>query len=109
MVYEIFEEVIVRFLKLGARQFLRDFRRDYHVKKSLAHRKAITKRKERPNEKPMKVHFHQNRTGQKSGQESFLCAFAIAGKRFKVQRNDASVYQGRIAAFLQRVQRAIFP
>jgi hypothetical protein len=57
LVHEIYEEVTVRYLKMGAGQFLRDFRRDYHIKKSLAHRKAVTQRKQKANEKRMKVHF----------------------------------------------------
>jgi hypothetical protein len=40
-------------------QFLHDFRRDYHLKKSLAHRKAVLQRKEKVNERRMKVHFKQ--------------------------------------------------
>ena len=46
-------------MKMGAGQFLRDFRKDYHVRKSLAHRKAITQKKEKANEKRMKVHLQQ--------------------------------------------------
>jgi hypothetical protein len=57
LVHEIYEEVTVRYLKMGARQFLCDFHRDYHIKKSLAHRKAVTQRKQKANEKRMKVHF----------------------------------------------------
>ena len=44
---------------MGAGQFLRDFRRDYHLKKSLAHRKAVSQRKEKAEEKRMKVHMQQ--------------------------------------------------
>jgi hypothetical protein len=55
----MYDEVTVRYLKMGAGQFLRDFRRDYNIKKSLAHRKAVTQRKEKANEKRMKVHFQQ--------------------------------------------------
>lgn len=44
---------------MGAGQFLRDFRRDYHIKKSLAHRKAVMARKEKATERKMKVHMQQ--------------------------------------------------
>ena len=44
---------------MGAGQFLRDFRRDYHLKKSLAHRKAVLQRKEKENERKMKVQLSQ--------------------------------------------------
>ncbi|CAB3994285.1 Hypothetical predicted protein [Paramuricea clavata] len=42
---------------MGTGQFLCDFRRDYHITKSLAHRKAVTQTKQKANEKWMKVHF----------------------------------------------------
>ena len=59
MVHEIYDEVTARYMKMGAGQFLRDFRKDYHVRKSLAHRKAVAQRKEKANEKRMKVHLQQ--------------------------------------------------
>lgn len=40
---------------MGAGQFLRDFRRDYHLKKALAHRKSLMLRQERVREKEKKV------------------------------------------------------
>ena len=55
MVDELYLEIIKRYMKMGAGQFLCDFRRDYHLKKSLAHRKAVLQRKEKANEKKMKV------------------------------------------------------
>ena len=59
MVHEIYDEVITRHMKMGAGQLLRDFRKDYHVRKSLAHRKAVTQRKKTANEKKRKVHLRQ--------------------------------------------------
>ena len=44
---EIYSDVITRYLKMGAGQFLQDFRRDYHLKKSVAHRKSLMSKKER--------------------------------------------------------------
>ena len=52
---ELFKEIVERYMKMGAGQFLRDFRRDYHLRKSLAHRKAVLQRKEKANERRMKV------------------------------------------------------
>jgi hypothetical protein len=40
---------------MGAGQFLRDFRRDFHIKKAMAHRKAVVARKEKADEKRQKV------------------------------------------------------
>ena len=44
---------------MGAGQFLRDFRKDYHVKKTVAHRKAVMQRKEKTEEKRMKVNIRE--------------------------------------------------
>ena len=56
---EIFEEVATRYLKMGAGQILRDFRRDYHIRKSLAHRKTVLIRKEKDKRRRIKVHLSQ--------------------------------------------------
>lgn len=56
---EIYCEVITRYLKMGAGQFLRDFRRDYHLKKSLAHRKSLMAKKVKERKGRMKVHLAQ--------------------------------------------------
>ena len=44
---------------MGAGQFLRDYRRDYHIQKSMAHRKAVLQRKAKAKEKKMKVNLKQ--------------------------------------------------
>ena len=36
---------------MGAGKFLRDFRRDYNIKKTIAHRKAVFQRKKKADEK----------------------------------------------------------
>ena len=59
MIMEIYSDVITRYLKMGAGQFLRDFRRDYHLKKSLAHRKSLISKKEKARKGRMKVHLAQ--------------------------------------------------
>ena len=46
-------------MKMGAGQFLRDFRRDYHITKSLAHRKAVLQRKAKAEERKLKVSFQR--------------------------------------------------
>ena len=55
---------------MGAGQFLRDFRRDYHLQKSLAHRKSVLVRKEKLCKKQMKVHLavisHDRSPGKKN-------------------------------------------
>ena len=59
MVSEIYMDIIERYMKMGAGQFLRDFRRDYNIKKTIAHRKAVFQRKKKADEKKMKVHLQQ--------------------------------------------------
>ena len=44
---------------MGAGQFLQDFRRDYHIKKSMALRKSLMLRKEKARKNQMKVHLAQ--------------------------------------------------
>ena len=44
-------------MKMGAGQFLRDYRRHYHIQKSMAHRKAVLQSKAK--EKKMKVNLEQ--------------------------------------------------
>mgnify|MGYP002804182759 CR=1 FL=1 len=59
LVREIYVDIVTRYMKMGAGQFLRDYRRDYHIQKSLAHRKAVLQRKAKAKEKKMKVHLKQ--------------------------------------------------
>ena len=40
---------------MGAGQFLRDFRRDFHIKKSMAHREAVLQKKKKAEEQRLKV------------------------------------------------------
>ena len=44
---------------MGASQFLRDFRRDYHLKRSHAHRIAVMERKEKAREYQLKVQLSE--------------------------------------------------
>jgi hypothetical protein len=61
---------------MGAGQFLRDFRRDYHVKKSLAHRKSLMVRKEKMRRREMKVNLaniiHDKSPGKKVSHTKLL-------------------------------------
>lgn len=56
---EIYNHVITRYLKMGAGQCLEDFRRNYHIKKSLAFRKSLMIRKEKARKNQMKMHLAQ--------------------------------------------------
>ncbi len=40
-VLELYHDVVLRYLRVGVGQFLWDFRKDYQLKKSRAHRKAV--------------------------------------------------------------------
>ena len=56
LIMEIYNDVITRYLKIGAGQFLQDFFRDYYPKKSLALRKSLMLRRAK---NQMKVHLAQ--------------------------------------------------
>lgn len=57
LVSELFNEIVTRYLRMGAGQFLRNFRKDYQLKKSLAHRKAVLQKTEKAKAKKMKLHI----------------------------------------------------
>ena len=48
-------EIITRYMRMGAGQFLRDYRRDYRIQRSSALRKAVLQRNEKAKERKMKV------------------------------------------------------
>ena len=66
---QIYKDVIERYIKMGANQFLRDFRRDFQIKKSTAHRKAVMERKEKARHKLMKVNLSEIRQYRSHGKE----------------------------------------
>ena len=55
IVLELYDEVIKRHVNMGANEFLRDFRRDWHVRKTIAHRNMVMLRKEDKMKKGAKV------------------------------------------------------
>ena len=64
-------------MKMEAGQFLKDFLRDYHVKKSLALRKSLFIRKEKARKRQMKVHLpliEQDRSPRKRSSHILLLA-----------------------------------
>lgn len=67
---EIFKSIVLRYLKMGAGQFLCDFRRDYHIKKSLAHRKLLMSKQEKARKKSMKVHMPEIEKDRSPGKRS---------------------------------------
>lgn len=52
---ELYREVVLRYLRMGAGQFLREFRKDYKLQKTLAHRKSILQKREKASRKKLKV------------------------------------------------------
>ena len=77
LIKEIFKEVITRYFRMGAGQFLRDFRRDYHLKMSLAHRKSLMVRKEKARRREMKVklvHISHDKSPRKKVSHTKLLA-----------------------------------
>jgi hypothetical protein len=66
-----------KYIKMGAGQFLRDFQRDFKIKKSMAHRKAVMEREQKAQEKQMKVHLpeiEQDRSTRKEVSHTRLVA-----------------------------------
>ncbi len=74
LVDELLKEIVERYMKMGAGQFLRDFRRDYHLKKSLAHYKAMEK--------------------------NFSCTFVVFDKRVNTQRLNSLVHQMQLTTIM---------
>ena len=71
LIKEIFKEVIRRYFRMG------DFRRDYHLKKSLAHRKSLMVRKEKARRREMKVklaHISHDKSPRKNVSHTKLLA-----------------------------------
>lgn len=54
---------------MAANQFLRDFRRDFQIKKSTAHRKAVMERKEKARHEQMKVNLFEIKQDRSHGKE----------------------------------------
>ena len=57
IILEIYKDITTCVFRIGAGQFLHDFRRDYHIQKFLAHRKALLIKKEKLRERQMNVHL----------------------------------------------------
>lgn len=66
---------------MGAGQFLRDFRRDFHVKKSLAHRKEVMEKRKKAEENQMKVHLPEIEQDRSTGKKvSHVRLLALVNK-----------------------------
>lgn len=52
---ELFTEVVQRYTNVGANQFVKDFRRQWKVKKAMAHRQMVMARKDKQVQKDAKV------------------------------------------------------
>jgi hypothetical protein len=67
--------------KMGVWQFLHDFRTDFQIKKSTAHRKAVMERKEKARQKQMKVNLPEIRQDLSHGKEvSHTCLVALVNQ-----------------------------
>ena len=53
----MYKDVLQRYLKMGAAQYLRDFRRAHNIKKSAELRKRVLQRQEKRKEKSDSVPF----------------------------------------------------
>lgn len=55
LILQLHDDVVTRYLKMAIGEFLRDFRRDFNMKKTEAHRKKVVERQKRKDLKPSKV------------------------------------------------------
>lgn len=89
LVLQLYEDVTVRYFKLGAGQFLRDFRREFQLKKAMAHRKAVLARKKKTEEKKMKIEINDikdDRSPLKRSSHVRLLALAVQMKERGLMR-----------------------
>lgn len=47
LIVQLYDDVITRYVKMGVCEFLRDFRRDFKLQKTEAHRKRLLKKRKR--------------------------------------------------------------
>ena len=47
LIEELFKQIIMRYVKMGVGEFLREFRRDFEVRKTEAHRKKIVEKQKK--------------------------------------------------------------
>ena len=77
----MYQEVVERYFRMGAGQFLRDFRRDFQIKKSLAHRKEVLEKKKKAEENKMKVHLPEIEQDRSTGKKmSHVRLLALVNK-----------------------------
>ena len=69
LVLQIYKDV-VRYMKMGCGQFLRGFRRDFGLKKTSAHQKAVLARKEKAAEKRLKIELETMENDQSPSKRS---------------------------------------
>ena len=55
LILQLYEDVVTRYVKMGVGEFLRDFRRDFKLQKTEAHRKKVVERKKKKDLKSSKV------------------------------------------------------
>ena len=78
IVMQMFSGVITRYFRMGASQFLRDFRRNHNLKRAAEHRKKILQKKQRVEERRTKVSFDEiteDRSRSKNATHGRLTAF----------------------------------
>lgn len=70
LIDELFKDVVTRYMRMGAGQFLRDFRRAYQLKKTAEHRKRVLQRKQKIKETMDKVPFCDFSNDRSLGKET---------------------------------------
>ena len=94
---KLYAEVAVRYFKMGAGQFLRDFRRDFRLKKAMAHRKALLARKEKAEELRQKVDLAEIKKDKSPNKKSSHVRLVALPTQLKEVGYDAAVQKVRAA------------
>ena len=95
IIAEMYQEVVERYFKMGAGQFLRDFRWDFQIKKSLAHRKEVMEKKKKAEKNKMKVHLPEIEQDCSTGKKMFhvrllalVNKLGVGGLERRYKKND---------------------
>jgi len=64
---DLFDDVVERYFKMGAGQFLRDFRRDNQIRRTEAHRKRMAEKAKKDDAKKSKITIQELKEDKSEG------------------------------------------
>ena len=101
-IHEMFEEAVSLYIKVGAKQVLKDFRRCYEIKKTHAHRQMVMIRKDKKEKREAKVSMNDFANDRSEGKSD--SHHKIVGNI--LQLGDAYIWTVTLDQRSQRDQRA---